>query len=211
VIVTLSTSLFLECFIWVQVTQKEAKLAYNHILDNVLGRSDDSALKTSLHEGGIEDIFDLIIVSDATIESLGYKDTRNNIVVKPLRLGDKIYLQCFSNYVANCHLECKPIGDNWIMVTQTEFDSFRIDSKNMLSLSWNAPILKVEKFNDSRRCSLDNQARAQDVSKVVESSYVPTTANEQVLFNATASENGNLPPGDICGIISKSSKGFVNK
>jgi hypothetical protein len=45
----------------------------------------------------------------------------------------------------------------------------------------------------------------------VESSYVPTTANEQVLFNATASENGNLPPGDICGIISKSSKGFVNK
>jgi hypothetical protein len=96
--VTLSTSLFLECFIWVQVflasltifkmvlTQTEAKLAYNHILDNVLGRSDGLALKTSLHE----DILDLIIVSDATIDSLGQKDTRNNIVVKPLRLGDKI-------------------------------------------------------------------------------------------------------------------------
>jgi hypothetical protein len=73
------------------------------------------------------------------------------------------------------------------MFTQTEFDSFRIDSKNMLSLSLNAPKLKVEKFNDSRRCSFAIQARAQDVSKVLESSYVPTTANEQVLFNATAS------------------------
>jgi hypothetical protein len=108
-------------------------------------------------------------------------------------------------------LEGKPIGNYWIMVTQTEFDSFRINPKNMLSLSTNAPTLKVEKFNDSWHCSLTNQARVQDVSKVLEPSYVPTTANEQVLFNATSSENSNLPPGDICGVISKASKRFVNK
>jgi hypothetical protein len=114
----------------------------------------------------------------------------------------------FPNYVANCHLEGKLIGDNWIIVTQTEFDSFRIYPKNLLSLSSNAPTLKVEKLNDSQHCSLANQARAQDISKVLEPSYIPATSNEQALFNS--SENSNLPPGDICA-ISKASKVFVNK
>jgi hypothetical protein len=63
------------------------------------------------------------------------------------------------------------------MVTQTEFDSFRIDPKNMLSLSSNAPTLKVEKFNDSWHFSVANQARDLDVTNVLEPSYVPTTAN----------------------------------
>jgi hypothetical protein len=77
---TFYTSLFLECFLWVQVSlasltifkmvliQKKPKVAYKHILDNFLGRSDGTDLKTSLHEGGIKDIFDLINISDATID-----------------------------------------------------------------------------------------------------------------------------------------------
>jgi hypothetical protein len=36
-------------------------------------------------------------------------------------------------------LEDKFIGDDWIMVSQNDFDSFRIDCNNMLSLSSNAP------------------------------------------------------------------------
>jgi hypothetical protein len=71
---------------------KEAKVAYNHILDNVLGRINGTALKTSLHEKGIEDFFDLINISGATIDSLSYKDTSNNNVVELLRFGDKILL-----------------------------------------------------------------------------------------------------------------------
>jgi hypothetical protein len=121
------------------LTQKEAKQAYNHILDNVLGRSDGTALKSSLYEEGIEDIFDLINLSHATINCLSYKDTSNNNIVTPIRLGDKILLRCFANYVANCHLEGNPIIDDWSMVTQEDFDSFRIDPKNMLSLASNAP------------------------------------------------------------------------
>jgi hypothetical protein len=38
------------------LTRKEAKVVYNHILDNVLGRIDGTALKTSLDEEGIDDI-----------------------------------------------------------------------------------------------------------------------------------------------------------
>jgi hypothetical protein len=138
-------------------------------------------------------------------------------VVTPVRLGDKMLIRCFSNYVANRHLEGKPIGDDWIMVTQKEFDSFRIDPKNLLSLASNAPpnipatiaskqtsavqytpadmfrrgmkrdatlfpTLKDEKFNDSWHRSFVNQARAQDVSELLDSNYVPTTASEHELF-----------------------------
>jgi hypothetical protein len=114
------------------LTRKKAKVAYNYILDNVLGRSDGTALKTSLDEDVIDDIFSLINISDAAIDSLSYKDTGNNNAVTPVRLGDKMLLCCFSNYVANFHLEVKSIGDDWIMVIQNEFDSYRIDPNNML-------------------------------------------------------------------------------
>jgi hypothetical protein len=100
------------------LAHKEAKVAYNHILDNVLGRSDITALKTSLDEEGIDDIFGLINMSDAAIDSLSYKDTSHNNVVTPIRLGDKILLHGFSNYLANCNLEGNPITDYWSMVTQ---------------------------------------------------------------------------------------------
>jgi hypothetical protein len=118
---------------------------------------------------------------------------------------------------ANHHLEGKPIGDDWIMVTQKEFDYFRIDPNNILLLASNAqpnissttaakltsavqytpadmfhrgikrdatlfPTLKDEKFNDSWHCSFANQARAQDISKVLDPNYVPTTASKQELF-----------------------------
>jgi hypothetical protein len=76
------------------LTRKEAKVAYNHILDNFLGRSDGTALKTSLDEEGIDAIFDLINISDAAIDSLSYKDTSNNNAVTTVRLGDKMLLSC---------------------------------------------------------------------------------------------------------------------
>jgi hypothetical protein len=60
-------------------------------------------------------------------------------VVTAVRLGDKMLLHYFSNYVANRHLEGKPIGDYWTMVTQQEFDSIRIDPNNILSLAPNTP------------------------------------------------------------------------
>jgi hypothetical protein len=72
------------------LTRKEAKVAYNHILDNVLGRSDGTALKTSLYEGGIDDIFGLINISDAAIDTLSYKDTSSNNLITSVRLCEKM-------------------------------------------------------------------------------------------------------------------------
>jgi hypothetical protein len=42
------------------LTQSEAKLAYAHTLDNVLGEADYTHFKSSLDKEGIDDIFQLI-------------------------------------------------------------------------------------------------------------------------------------------------------
>lgn len=41
------------------LTRKEGKVAFNHILDTVLGRGDGTPLKSALDEEGIDDIFGL--------------------------------------------------------------------------------------------------------------------------------------------------------
>jgi hypothetical protein len=95
-------------------TRKQAQVVYNHILDNVLGGSDGTSRKTSLDKEGIVDFFGLINKIDDAIDSQSYKDTSNNNVVTPVRLEDKMLVPCFENYVANCHLEGEPIGDDLI-------------------------------------------------------------------------------------------------
>ena len=45
------------------------------------------------------------------------------------------------------------------------------------------PTLKDEKFNNSWHRSFVNQARAQDVSEVLDADYAPTTDSETDLFN----------------------------
>jgi hypothetical protein len=42
------------------LTRSEAKAAFQHILDVVLGRADGTPLKSALDEEGIDDIFHLI-------------------------------------------------------------------------------------------------------------------------------------------------------
>jgi hypothetical protein len=44
------------------------------------------------------------------------------------------------------------------------------------------PILKDEKFNDTWHRSFSNQARAQDLSQILDSAYKPTTAEDKELF-----------------------------
>ena len=195
-------------------------MAFNHILDIVLGRGDGTPLKSALDEEGIDDIFGLTTLTDAAIDSLQYKDSSNNDVLTAVKLGDKMLLRCFLSYVSHCHSEGMPIGDNWDQVSQSEFDAYRIDPRYMSPIvpkvnvpsstaatktvgnsgfvphyspadmfrrgikrdSTLFPTLKDEKFNDSWHRSFVNQARAQDVSEVLDPSYVPSTASDQELF-----------------------------
>jgi hypothetical protein len=75
------------------LTRKEGKVAFNHILDTVLGRGDGTPLKSALDEEEIDDIFGLNTLTDAAIDSLQYKDASSNNAVTAVKLGDKMLLQ----------------------------------------------------------------------------------------------------------------------
>ena len=126
------------------LTRKEGKVAFNHILDTVLGRGDGTPLKSALDEEGIDDIFGLTMLTDAAIDSLQYKDASNNNAVTAVKLGDKLLLQCFLSYVSHRHSEGVPISDNWDQVSQGEFDAYRIDPRYISPI---VPRAKCSIFN----------------------------------------------------------------
>ena len=203
-------------------TRSEAKTSFNHILDNVLGRGDDSPLKLALFEEGIDDIFALSTLNENAIESLKYKNKDNDDAVTPVRMADKMLLRCFLHFIINANMEGYPIGDDWSAITQEEFDAFRISPKYMAKLTTTTfppstspsnpstplsskpvstytpaelfrrgikrdptlfPTLKDEKFNDSWHRSFVNQARAQDVSEVLDPLYMPMSDAAEELFS----------------------------
>jgi len=82
----------------VTLTRSEAKTAFNHVLDHVLGQDDSSFLKSSLAHEGIDDIFDFITLTDDVIDSLVYKDTNDSGTFLPVRKGDKMLVKCFLAY-----------------------------------------------------------------------------------------------------------------
>ena len=202
------------------LTRTDAKAAFTHVLDKVLGRGDATPLKASLIAEEIDDIFSLVGLNDNAIDTLCYKD--ENGVSKPLRLSDKMLLKCFLQFVVHKNKEGELFADGWDTISQTDFDEFRINpsfiAKNAgipITTSTTAttatarptsatglsftpadifrrgikrdptlfPTLKDEKFNDSWHRSFVNQARAQDVSEVLDADYAPKTTSETDLFN----------------------------
>ena len=65
------------------LTRPQAQQAFNHVLDNVLGKDDTSPLKRSLAHEGITDIFGLLALDDTTIQGLTYdrSDPETNVAV----------------------------------------------------------------------------------------------------------------------------------
>ena len=197
------------------LTRAEAKTAFNHVLDTVLGRADKSPLKSALVDAGIDDMFHLTTITDTIIDSLVYEDEKTPGTKVSVRSGDKNLVRCFLHYIAYCNNNNQPIGDGWTSVTAENFDQFRISQNFVVTSNVSPsnqpnkssststtsqyspadlfrrgikrdqslfPTLKDERFNDQWHRSFVNQARAQDVSEVLDSNYKPTTPDEKDLF-----------------------------
>ena len=106
------------------VTRAEANEAFNHVLNDVLGRGDSSSLKSSLLIEGITDIFDLITLTDDTVDSLLYEDPDKEGSFSQVKRGDKMLLRCFISYQR--HLESHLGNFDYKAITQTDFDNYRI-------------------------------------------------------------------------------------
>ena len=197
------------------LTRPQAKLAFKHVVVNVLGHDEQSHLYASLIHQGIEDIFSLTCVDQEFVDSLTYQDPNNSTNRLPILKAQKYLIREFLRYVVFRNIQDDPIGDNWNAITPEDFDRFRLDpshlnamigvpaNRNTSTPTYSAPpgftpadmfrrgikrdpslfpTLKDEKFNDSWHRSFQNQARAQNVSEVLDPSFNPSTPEEQELF-----------------------------
>jgi hypothetical protein len=99
------------------LTRSQARAAFNHVLDNVLGRGDKSHLKSTLLQEGINDIFSLVTYP------FQY-DPYDQDILGNIELHDKNLLYYLSEYVIYQNASGDPIQDDWMNVTQESFHSF---------------------------------------------------------------------------------------
>jgi len=132
------------------LTRREAKLAFTHVLDVVLGRGDGTPLKSSLIEEGIEDIFSLTSLDEIAIHGLKYKDINDNNALKSLRLSDRMLLKCFLHYIIHKDNEGDPINDSWTSITQESFDEFRVSPAY---IAQRTPAAAISNTNVNRNAS----------------------------------------------------------
>jgi len=192
------------------LTRKESKTAFHHILDNVLGYPDGSTLKEALRYDGIETIEDLVTITLPDIDTLTYEDSGKKGTRSPVPKGPRNVIRLFKYFVHYRQQSGPPISD-WLAITADDFNNFRLHA-SVLSVSATQPppssassaapkyspadlfkrgikrdpslfpTLKDEKYNDTWHRSFATQARAQDVSEVLDPTYKPSTQEQRDLF-----------------------------
>ena len=101
-----------------------AKAAFNHVMDNVLGKDDSSPLKMALIKAGCDDMHALNMATDQLIDDLVHdkSQTETDVPVPPFQ---RALVTVFLNYVAHRNNTGNPIGSDWTAVTPEEFDNYR--------------------------------------------------------------------------------------
>jgi hypothetical protein len=108
-------------------TRPQARAAFTHVLDNVIGKDDSSPLKQSLVAQGIEDVFHLCSMDTNDIDFLVYDKSDTELDVDVNR-ADKSLLRAFIAYVDNFEERGIPLSEinQWLSLQQNGFDVFRI-------------------------------------------------------------------------------------
>jgi len=107
------------------LSRTQARAAFDHVMDNVLDRGDDSSLKQALTTAGFRDIYQLLELQPADVEHLVYREEDGEDDL-PIRRGDKGLLFTFLEFVSARGTRGTPI-DDWLALTIEEFDAFRIE------------------------------------------------------------------------------------
>ena len=176
-------------------TRIEAKLAFIHVLENVLGRCQGSVLWTALSQEGVDNIVSLCKLNEDKIDSLRYHDS-------PVKLAERMLLRCFLDYVAHRRRQGNPIGHGWSSISMEEFDQFRISPGYLSTLTsikfstndeefdlW-GDILDEEESNDlvleydnDDDDLMDGHNDIEDKPELMSREIVGSTHNEEVISN----------------------------
>jgi hypothetical protein len=100
--------------------------AFDHVMDNVLDRGDDSPLKGALIADNVKTIVELISMTYGHIDTLTYREPDSDVDL-PMFKGDKSLLASFHNYYVFRSEQGDPIlDDDWLELTQEDFTEFRM-------------------------------------------------------------------------------------
>jgi hypothetical protein len=122
------------------LTRTEGKAVFDHILDVVLDRYGSGDMKSALVSEGFVDIFSLLSIDDATIETLEYEDPNDASKKLVIKKSDKGMLRTFKAFVTYRITSGNPINDeDWMNLTVADFDAYRVDPANLARLVASTP------------------------------------------------------------------------
>ena len=105
-----------------RLTRSQGIAAFDHILDEVLGRP---ILKAALESEGIQDICALLTIDEETIDALSHSDEEGTTTA-PLSRGDRNLIKVFLGYYRYRVASGNPIED-WLSVELEDFNEFRLN------------------------------------------------------------------------------------
>jgi hypothetical protein len=106
-------------------TRSTAKAAFTHISDVLL---DNANITKAFKEDGIENIGDILHLTDQEVDYLTYLDPDPTITTAySLKKVEKGLIKSFIHFVHYHREIANPIEDDWINVTVDEFDLFRVN------------------------------------------------------------------------------------
>ena len=105
-----------------RLTRSQGIAAFDHIMDEVLGRP---ILKAALESEGIQDICALLTIDEETIDALSHSDEEGTTTV-PLSRGDRNLIKVFLGYYRYRVASGNPIED-WLSVELEDFNEFRLN------------------------------------------------------------------------------------
>ncbi len=102
--------------------EQRAMAAYKHVTSNILNQPEGSPLLTALNNAGVFDISDLISLTGQQVHSLSYDD---NGTMKPVAVAPRNRVITFVAYINYRNNHGTPIGNDYLSVTEAQYDNFR--------------------------------------------------------------------------------------
>ncbi len=101
---------------------QRAMAAYKHVTSTVLNQPDGSPLLKALDNAGVLDILDLLSLTRQQVHSLSYDD---NGTMKPVAVAPRNKIITFVAYINYRNNHGTPIGNDYLSVTEAQYDNFR--------------------------------------------------------------------------------------
>ena len=133
------------------LSRAQAKAAFDHVLDTVLGTHGSADMKTALEKDGFDNIVVMMSIDDATIEALTYPDPSDATKMVKIKKGDVGTLKIWRDFVINRNAGANPIEkhEDWMNITVEEFIAFRMSSIPRLSSHPNTPASQIGQASTS--------------------------------------------------------------